>query len=121
MSRIAGQTVKVYIETMDGVLYDLTGDVIHMDMSAQVPSFGFLDSEIKEYLTGRESIEVNLTLRGRGKWTTSTDVQKAIKIQKSKHEWICDYCRHVNTMEQRVCGDGESHGCGASRSFVYDL
>jgi len=110
-----GEKCKIFIETLDGKVFEMTSIVTSMDITIQndiidTRSWG---DEHSSYIAGLSSIDVDLKLRGASApiWTTG----KAINLETHKSEWKCDYCGSVHKREKTGCDK-----CGAVRSFIYD-
>jgi hypothetical protein len=107
-----GGSVKAYIETPDGSVYEIPGVIVDMTMQQDLNSHFGVGPE--GYTAGFQTIDVNI--RGynfirhndRGIWN------KRIAERTSAAEWLCDYCRGANPRDYRKCGN-----CGAVRSFIY--
>lgn len=102
-----GSQVKLYIETRDGQLREITGFV----------------SEFSVTVEDSSQITTDLRIIGYDPVTFSSADRIAARIQQfnSAGEWKCDYCGHINPKSARNCGGDEMHslGCGAARSFIY--
>lgn len=97
------QQVKVYIQQGDALL----------DVSGVIQSVS-----VTQYQD--EVINLEISVTGTGLWTTGKELMSHAREITRHKEWKCDYCGHINKTEQRFCGQGTAHGCGAVRPFIYE-
>ncbi len=112
MGAISRTPVKIYMETPDGVVCEITGQVASFEVSTSIPSIPVWEmGEVDPvYLHGKPETETTLRIMGDARWTTGM----AINARRSEKEWKCDYCDSPNPRHATHC-----RKCGAARSFVY--
>lgn len=121
MALRAGEKVRLYLESPDGRVYDITGTVEHVSISVDhVMAF----SELGGYHSHVRQPEVTaeLTIRGDHMHMFSSDqMEDLVETQRDKQEWECSYCGHINPMSARYCGqtDDRVAGCNARRPFYF--
>ena len=108
MATINRGPVKVFVETGDGVVREITGYVESFTFETDVHGY------VRAYL---EVIGVNDPIM----YLTSFNLARKVEESHISGEWACTYCGHINPRSVRVCGAEEktTAGCGASRSFIY--
>lgn len=106
MAFVPGDSVKVYMETSDGMITEITGYVKELSYSLSYDSLA--------------QIDISVVGNNPAVFSSQTFATKIEEHRKSG-EWKCTYCGHVNPMSARNCGgeDKSSIGCGAVRSFIY--
>lgn len=117
----AGEKVKVFFQTPDGSMMELTGLVDEIEVSygrdfLDITSFG--DSSMK-YLPC-EPISMTVKMQGSGPMFETFGIESTKKYLQDKREkftkeWACDWCGRPNEKERTTC-----KGCGGVRSFIYD-
>ena len=90
----AGDRMKLFMETAEGDVAEITGMVTSMSVSLGYDS----------------GLRTELTIVGVPEWTSGV----SITARRHAPEWKCDHCGRVNKMARTTC-----EGCGASRSFIY--
>ena len=93
--------IKLYMETKDGHVLELTGNVVGMSTTYDWNDIG-----------GRTTVDLRLV--GLEKWFTSSFMRDQVAAKTHAVEWHCDYCGRANSREQQTC-----KSCGAVRSFIY--
>lgn len=110
-ARSAGKT-KVYIETPDGMLKEITGYMVRAEIREEVDwdDVTSLSDTVPVYLKGPVEIEMSLEFRGCQMTYSPMD----LFAKRTAQEWKCDYCGRPNQRRDETC-----KSCGAVRSFIW--
>lgn len=112
MAAILGRDARVYFETPDGVVFDMTGKVVNMTIEQ---TNNLLSLTHGEYVDVRDyGAKMTFTVVGSGEWTNSLLKAEEVRHKSTAAEWKCDFCASVNQRRDEKC-----KSCGASRSFLY--
>lgn len=98
-----GKEVKVYLELPDGTMW--SGNTICAELTVETFPYSYI-----------KQMDWTLSLRGSGELTFTEGCRERIKEETKQSEWHCSFCGAVMPKAERKC-----EGCGAWRSFVYDL
>ena len=106
MTLFANEPLRIYLERADGMLY--TGDVMVANLTI---THGY-----DEWPAISVPSEWEITLVGTGELVLSETNLTQLRSEIEQPEWRCSFCGAVMPKAERKC-----EGCGAWRSFVYDL
>lgn len=113
--------IKVFLESPQGEVIDLTGYVTHVEISQKLGDYFLCDAPGIADTCSPLALGFDLRIEG-----THMEVSQRDDFVKHVHqsqEWRCAYCEHVNPKAAKYCGQLNKRvvGCGAPRSVVYDL
>lgn len=106
MAIAVGQPYKVYFESSEGTLMEMSAQAVTINYYHDTLPYWGSDSATKDYFPTGFSIE----LRGYGRPIT----REGIMERRTAPEWACSYCGRPNQRADETC-----KSCGAVRSFVY--
>ena len=112
-----GKKMRVYVQ-MDDKLLDISGDVRSFSLDYNLVETTARGDALPTFIPGIPDFQIRMS--GLASWSLVDDF---VAPAKSKTEWKCDFCGHINPIKARYCGHKEKHaiGCGARRSFVVDM
>jgi hypothetical protein len=108
-----GGSVKAYIETPDGSVYEIPGVIVDMTMQQDLNSHFGVGPD--GYTAGFSRIELSIQGYNVTRHNNRDEWKKAVIRKTSAREWLCDYCQGANFRDSTKC-----ENCGAVRSFIYD-
>ncbi len=94
------QAVKLYVVQPDGMVYDIGGYMVSLEISTTIGHHNTVSLEIVD-------ADVSMLL---GK-----EIAANVKAQRSTAEWRCPFCGRPNQRADEVC-----KSCGGVRPFLYD-
>jgi len=105
MAILTGEPVRVYIETKDGAVREITGHVISVSIS---PSYSDMVEATFSVLSDNIS------------FLEPAQMSDVVNDARTAKEWRCPHCGNVNPRSARYCGAADSSmGCRAARPFLY--
>jgi len=111
---VLGQKVIVYLELANGAVLSGQAVVAELTVNTSPLEYRSFGSQWSQHVGGWQ--DWKLTLTGDGEPTFTFEQRERIKQEVEKVEWYCLFCGAVMPKAERKC-----EGCGAWRSFVYDL
>lgn len=96
MKQLVGEKIKFWMQTEDGVTYELSGMVTQLSVGMT--------------FDGPPQVEMTMLGLHPGIWSNSSEIAK----RRNAPEWKCDFCGRPNVKDRETCAS-----CGAVRSFVY--
>ena len=114
-----GDETIVTLEMADGTVYRGKAHCVSLSMRQEVEELAYSwDRALNREPTYRPGLpEWDIQLQGFGALNyTQGEVRQYVKRQRTSREWSCEYCGAVMPKAERKCG-----GCGAWRSFLYDV
>jgi len=117
-----GKKYRVYMEDDNGMVMELDAFAIEMTVSVDtVPLMVMGGSMFAEPIPTRKNIDLRLRALGDVIWT---DSKEFLNNKRTSIEWECEFCGLPNIKANTFCGENHHNktiGCGAKRSFLYNL
>ena len=110
-----GDETIVTLEMADGTVYRGKARVATLSVHQSMLDCTFIGDAYRDYVPGILEWDVQLTGLGMPTMTMG-EARQYVKRQRTAREWACEYCGAVMPKAERKCG-----GCGAWRSFLYDV
>lgn len=111
-----GNKYKVIFEDEEGRVME--APVIAMELSISREAPFFFNDPVAEGMPALSTLmyEINLRTTGNPLWIKKEDYKKRVVKRQKSCEWRCDFCGRPNQKADETC-----KGCGAVRSFLYEV
>jgi len=117
-----GKKYRVYMEDGNGQIMELDAFAIEISVRVDtVPMMEMGGTMFAEPVPIRKHIDLRLQALGDITWT---DSESFIEDKRTAKEWKCEFCGLPNIVVNTFCGENHHDrtiGCGAVRSFLYNL
>jgi len=118
---MAGKKYRVYLEDMQGQMFEMDAIAAEINTSAPLMDITTWGDKSKQFASGMVKTDIHLVGVGDARWTQAKDF---VNEKRTAVEWQCDFCKLPNPRSATFCGElnlEKSAGCGAVRSFLYNI